>query len=428
MAVKVAHASLSHDQKLAWDKIMRAVKNRTLGSIHENLFYLSGEAGTGKSYLIRQMRTHLRGRMALMAPTGIAAQNIGGVTLHRFLGIHPIRLFVKDEEGEDTDVVICNRDFLDQKMRLVELVVIDEVSMLSAGYFDVVIKLLRRYKPVVLFVGDFMQLPPVPDYDKPEEFQWKAWQSRNWQNIQRLHLVTQHRQSEDQEFLDMLNNLRRGELTDAIRQMVQQHTYSHLPDYAPAVLAYRKTVKAINTERLHGLGNQIYTSKAEITDTSDKAKNPEGMIAKGRIPLDLRFAMGARVVLLTNDNMGQWVNGSTGEIIGLDRENQSVVVRLDRGNVEVSVPKAAHEILDGRGNMMVEFKQFPFQLAWALTIHKCQGMTLDRVGVDLSGHFAPGMTYVAISRCRTRQGLFFTGFLDDLLVDHDALQLFEETT
>jgi ATP-dependent exoDNAse (exonuclease V) alpha subunit len=420
---EIAYTSLSHDQRQAWDKIMKAVKGRFTVGTAERLFYLSGEAGTGKSYLIRELRKHLQGRMALMAPTGIAAQNIGGVTLHRFLGIHPIMLFVQDGEGHDTDVVRCNRDFLDDKMRDVALVVVDEVSMLSAGYFDITIQLLRKYRPVLLYVGDFMQLPPVPDYDKAEEFAWKAWQSRHWQNVQRLHLSTQHRQSEDTEFLHMLNHLRRGDITPALKQMMAERTYCYLPDYAPAVLAYKREVRAINEERLEALGKQIYTTRADVTEKSDKVRDADAEISKGRIPLTIRFAIGARVVMLTNSK--KWVNGSLGTITGMDATSQQITIQLDRGNTQVHCPKAAHEIVDSKGKTLVEYKQFPFQLAWALTIHKCQGMTLDKVGIELYGHFAPGMTYVAISRCRTREGLFFTGQIDEVLVDHAALEKFE---
>ena len=425
---------LSADQQAAWDIILRAVKERAALKYTERMFYLSGEAGTGKSFLVNQLVKYLgRRRVALTAPTGMAAQNINGVTMHSYFGLNPFKLL--DEQGD----VRCNRQKLVEKIEWggIRLVVLDEVSMLSAGYFNIVINLLRKFDVVLLFVGDFLQLPPVPDYDLPETFQQKAFESSMWKFVQPIYLTEAHRQVEDPEFLNILRDLRHGELTPRLEQLFQERMFAYLPDYAPALLPYRNKVAEVNEQRLVALGKEIHTSEAfinhrevkRLSSGKDAQVMPEETILRKldqhRIPNTLRYCEGARIVMLTNDQSKQWVNGSTGTIMNMVVNadgDKNVVIDLDRGR-QVSVPIGVHEILDSSGDPVATFKQFPFQLAWALTIHKVQGMTLDYVGVDLSGHFAAGMTYVAVSRCVRREGLFFIGWIAELLVDEDALDM-----
>jgi ATP-dependent exoDNAse (exonuclease V) alpha subunit len=425
---------LSQDQQAAWDKILHAVSMRSSLKYTERMFYLSGEAGTGKSYLVRRLVKHLgRRRVALTAPTGMAAQNIDGVTMHSYFGLNPSKL-LDDNEG-----IRCNMKKLTEKIELggVRMLVLDEVSMLSAGYFNVVVNLLRRFDVVMLFVGDFLQLPPVPDYDLPEPFQQKAFESSMWKFVQPIYLTEAHRQVEDPEFLDILRDLRYGELTPRLEKLFQERTFSHLPDYAPALLPFRNKVAEVNDRRLEALGEEICTFNAFIK-TRETKRNRQGKevqamkeetilkkMERHRIPNVLRYCVGAQIVMLTNDQTKQWVNGSTGVVVDtvLTGEGQKIVViDLDKGR-QIRVCPLAHEILDSSGDPVATFVQFPFQLAWALTIHKVQGMTLDCVGVDLGGHFAAGMTYVAVSRCIRREGLFFIGWIAELKVDEAALEV-----
>ena len=458
---------LSEDQLSAWDAIEEA-----LGQSHAlRMFHLSGDAGTGKSFLIAALtQKYGRDKVALMAPTGIAAQNISGSTIHSFFGLFPFKLFrsLPDHlEKGMTPEQLCkfkyaphnikyNRGLADKNMKGVRLVIIDEISMVSAGMLECLVWILKGYNPVVLFVGDFLQLPPVRrrhdnrnrdekarQEQLPEKFGTKAFWSPLWYEVKNLHLTLNHRQQTDNLFLKALNHLRYGAFTPELSQILRERNFAYLPDWAPMLMSTRAAVSKANNERLHALGNEIVESDADyipFEDWSEEEMREGDEVSDSvahkllkehrRIPQNLEFAVGARIVMLTNT--GEWVNGSTGEIIGIHestsrlKELQGTIVRirLDNGR-ECSCTKHQHQIHNSKGKVIVRYTQYPFQLAWALTIHKCQGMTMDRVGIDLSKQFETGMTYVAISRCKSKEGLYFTNLhrFYNILVDKMALQM-----
>jgi ATP-dependent DNA helicase PIF1 len=387
-----ATARLSPDQLAAYTSILE----------ERGPFFLTGPAGSGKSYIIDFLRNSLVG-CQVTATTGSAALLIKGRTLHSFAGIHPTWGVFDSEK-------------VDQRIRACSVLVVDEVSMADVQLLEQLYTRFKRagHEPKLLLVGDFLQLPPV-DGDS-------LFDSPRWPTFKVLKLTQQHRQS-DESFITILNKIRIGNLDDDVRQFIRDRTVDELPDDCTHLMAHRDSVDYRNMTKLSELTGQrwkatwdvevIYTKKGKAKEVTKKD------LEKSRFPEDLYLKEHARVVLLTNHPEGDWVNGSTGTVLGV--APGKVRVKLDTGR-EISVSKAEDEILDPDGNPCCVISQYPIRLAWALTIHKAQGMSMDRVGVDLDYHFAAGQTYVALSRCRSAEGLFLKGSVANLIVDEKALK------
>lgn len=384
---------LSKDQEYAVKEI--ATNKR------RNLFFLTGRAGTGKSFIIH----HLKGQKKKVAPTGVAAQLIGGTTVHRFLGLRPgskyasPRKFWERTEGYD-------------------YLIIDEISMVGYKIFDIFMIAYRDsgFAGKVIFVGDFKQLPPVKD-----EFCFKH---HEWKNVKMLQLTTVHRQS-SLRFLGVLNNLREGRYTKAVDRFIYNRTIEEKEiDGSVKLASLRKTVDDINNRHLNELveeGNDLYEMPSTIirSKTISMQQAEEEVDRNARLPRNLRLCEGARVVMLTNTD--HWCNGTSGVISEITED--SINVLDDNGYHHIGVEKHDEEIRDGDEKLILTNRQFPMMLAFALTIHKSQGMTLDKVHIDLDNHFAPGQTYVSVSRCTNPSGVTFSGDLKYLTpvdgVPHD---------
>ncbi len=388
---EAAAAKLSPDQLEAYTTIIN----------ERGPFFLTGPAGSGKSYIIDFLRNSIKG-CCVTATTGSAALLIKGRTLHSFAGIHPTWGVIQSEK-------------IDQRIRACSVLVIDEVSMADVTLLDqLYIRFARAgHEPKIILVGDFLQLPPVNGES--------LFDSPRWPDFKVLKLTQQHRQS-DTNFITILNKIRIGELTEEVREFIRSRTFDDLPDDCTHLMAHRESVDDRNMSKLAELPGQrwaapwevdvIYTKKGKTKEVTQKD------LDKSRFPEKLYLKINARVVLLTNDPEGRWVNGSTGTVTAVTKG--TVKVKLDSGS-EYSVGRAQDEILDADGNPCCVINQYPIRLAWALTIHKAQGMSMDRVGVDLDFHFAAGQTYVALSRCRSAEGLFLKGSIANLIVDSKAL-------
>lgn len=370
-------------------------------------FFLTGDAGSGKSYLIKHLENSVMD-CVVTAMTGAAAQLIRGRTLHSFAGLHPKYGVVKSRRA-------------DRAVRDCALLIIDEISMASVETLEQLEERFHRAGnvPKLLAVGDFLQLPPVEGE--------KLFQSEVWQDFLPIKLTSQHRQK-DAELIRMLNDVRRGNVTDHVREFLSSRRVEELPDDCTHLMALRKSAFMRNCQKLDELPGPRYGSKMQVVvppkprgaRRDELPEEPkEGDLDRSRMAKQLFLKPGARVVLLNNDPEFRWVNGSTGEVTEIS--SGEVLVQLDSGR-EVEVNRIDEEILDGDGRTMCVVHQYPIQLAWALTIHKAQGCTLDRVGVDLSRHFETGQTYVALSRCRDAEGLFVKGDIPELMVDENALK------
>lgn len=396
---------------------------------NEHLF-VTGRAGTGKSTLLQHLASETSKKLAIVAPTGVAALHVGGQTIHSLFQL-PI--------GVIADHPIRRREEVREVLRAIETLVIDEVSMVNADLMDAIDRSLResRRRPhepfggvqVVLF-GDPYQLAPVPPRDPQERayfadhyrspwfFDAKVWREAP---VDIVELETIHRQR-DPVFADMLTAVRHGEVTPEIGRRLNETGARPAPagEETITLAATNATVASINARGLAGLPGRPQTAQAQI----------EGEFGAGHYPADpsLELKEGARVMFLRNDTSGdaRWVNGTTGTVVGISRDK--VKVETDEGE-EHDVEPATWERFRYEydpvkkqltKDVVAEFTQFPLRLAWAVTIHKSQGQTYDRALIDLGARaFAPGQTYVALSRLRTLEGLHLTRPLrpSDVIVD-----------
>lgn len=398
----------------------------TIEGTRENIF-VTGRAGTGKSTLLNHLSWNTSKQLVIAAPTGVAALNVGGQTIHSLFRL-PIGVIADHDIEQNGD--------LRKLLNTIDTLVVDEVSMVNADLLDAVDRSLRqaRQRPheafggvqVVLF-GDPYQLAPVPgDADERAYFEdqyrsmWffdaKVWDETD---LRIFELNTIHRQHEE-EFKAMLNAVRHGTVTAEIAERFNSVGARPAPSEDAITLATRNdTVNRINAAELARLPGRALTAKAEIT----------GDFGGRAFPADetLELKVGARVMFLRNDGDQRWVNGTVGTVRKI---TSTVYVEVDGETHEVDPAvwekyKYSYSAATKRltRDIVAEFTQFPLRLAWAVTIHKSQGKTYDRAIVDLGQRsFAPGQTYVALSRITELDGLYLTRPLrpSDIIVDENV--------
>lgn len=377
---------------------------------------VTGEAGTGKSTLVNYIKCLENiGNIAVLAPTGVAALNVGGQTIHSFFRF-PFQII---DEGA---LLNQRRNRLWKK---VDLIIIDEISMVRADILDGIDIVLRKAKGAslpfggcrLLFVGDFHQLPPViPTRERAalEQFGYAgpyAYDAKVLQHYPPVHfeLTKVYRQKEP-EFVSVLSDIRIARNVEtAINKLNALCVGPHRDGHTPVLLTATNAIaEGYNKKGLADLGN-------DVTEYHSVVK---GKFNESRVPAlsRLKLKKGARVMAVKNDPMKRWVNGSLGTIINLSPEE--VYVRFDSTGMTQKIERAKWEAISYKWNEITQkmeesatasFEQMPLILAWAVTIHKAQGLTLDDVRIDLGrGAFASGQTYVALSRARTLAGLSLT--------------------
>lgn len=380
---------------------------------------VTGRAGTGKSHFIRTLVEEDPGfPQALLAPTGLAAMNIGGQTVHSFFGFPPRPLIGANEKPHW---------FFTRTARAMRRIIVDEVSMLRADVLDAMdqhLKVARKSsRPFggvqMLLVGDFYQLPPVvrgdegqlleeAGYASPYAFSAHAFRDAP---VAALQLTEVYRQT-DRDFIALLSAIReRRGVEEAVATLNEACLERTLAQRPVLLCATNAVADNYNARGLAALSGSAAKYAGGFEGEQPKSKVADRFPA----PLELILKRGARVIFTQNDSEGRWVNGSLGTVTSLDET--IVTVRLDNGE-EVDVERATWpqarwtwNATEKRMEVKEEFKyvQFPLAPAWALTIHKAQGMTLDAVEIDLGrGAFAPGQTYVALSRARSIEGLRLT--------------------
>lgn len=402
---------LSEDFKYALDLIEKT----------KTSLFLTGKAGTGKSTLLSLFKTTTRKKMAILAPTGVAALNVQGQTIHSFFGFPP-RIITPKEAGQKT----TRKDLL-RLYKNLDVLIIDEISMVRADILDGIDIFLRRnrenFKPFggvqMIFVGDLFQLPPVVKndpmerayftdyYDSPYFFSAKVMQEPDFE-IEHLELRKVYRQ-DSRHFLRLLEAVRLNtadfdDLEDLNERYVPQ--FPSTPGYI-TLCARNATADRINRAELSQLETPIFSFSAEVKGQFDPALYPT--------EFEMTLRKGAQVMFIKNDPERAFVNGTIGVIEEIDDENIAVRVTDPNGkSTLVDVVKHDWEILrykaDSTGSIEAEaigsFQQYPLKLAWAITIHKSQGKTFDKVLLDLGGGaFEHGQLYVALSRCRTLEGI-----------------------
>ena len=393
--------------------------------------FLTGKAGTGKSTFLRYVAQQTKKKYVILAPTGIAAINAGGQTLHSFfkLPFHP--LLPNDSRYSPRNIrkTLKYSGVTLKLLRELELIIIDEISMVRADIIDFIDKVLRIYcrnmrEPFggkqLLLVGDIFQLEPVvkedewrlmqPFYPSAYFFSAKVWQQMQLVSIELRKVYRQN----DAQFITLLDRIRQNQATDqdlaAINSRVAQdaETLPSMRNAFEITLATRRdTVDWINEQKLAEIDGTSTTFQGTIRGEFPLTSLPA--------PMELEIKPGAQVIFTRNDKEKRWVNGTIGIVTGFDVDEGIIGVCDEDGN-EYDVGEEVWENMrytfDEKEQKIVEeqlgtFVQYPLRLAWAITVHKSQGLTFRQVRIDFSGGgaFAGGQTYVALSRCTSLNGI-----------------------
>ena len=390
--------------------------------------FLTGKAGTGKTTFLNDFVRKTRKKHIVVAPTGIAAINAGGVTIHSMFGL-PLRTFLPTTDRVDSNLANNIADLMPhfkyrkdklKLLREIEIIIIDEVSMLRADVLDMMDFSLRHVRRnqqkfggvQMLFIGDLYQLPPVVRdeyvlkqyYDSPFFFDSYALKELP---LITLELTTVYRQK-DEKFLEILNEIRDGAVGDIDFDTLNER---YLPDFEPKdepyvyLTSHNRMADEINQKKLAALPGKSRFYDAEIIGNFNENQFPNDEI--------LELKIGAQIMFIRNDASGEkrYFNGKLAEIVMVDDKEISVII-----DGEDEIYKLKKETWEQKRYSLGEdksiqeevlgsFKQYPIRLAWAVTIHKSQGLTFDRLIIDAGKSFASGQVYVALSRCRTLEGI-----------------------
>jgi len=382
--------------------------------------FLTGAAGSGKTYVLNQYINYLKengATVGITASTGVAATHMGGTTIHAWSG-----LGIKDSLSEGDIDDLEERQYLWNRFKEAQVLIIDEVSMLHHFRLDLVERIIRSFKRnnfpfggmQVILCGDFFQLPPV---SRQGEMKARfAYHSQTWQNLELkvCYLEEQHRQN-DKEYLAILNAVRDGEVNEEIFERLKSR-FNQKPESSilPTKLySHNINVDAENDREIKKLAGEIF----EYQMSSRGADALVATLKKGCLaPERLQLKKEARVMFVKNSFESGYANGTMGVVI--DCSPSSITVKTVRGKIIEVMPGSWQ--IEEAGKVKAEITQYPLRLAWAITVHKSQGMSLDAAEVDLSRSFEKGMGYVALSRLRTLNGLQLMG------INNMALEVDEE--
>jgi ATP-dependent exoDNAse (exonuclease V) alpha subunit len=404
-----------------------------------DLLFVTGRAGTGKSTLLQLFRQTTNKKIVVLAPTGVAALNVKGQTIHSFFGFPP-RLI-------DPRRDIKKRRYRQLYQKL-DTIVIDEISMVRADMLDNIDYFLRLHRDdprpfggvQMVFFGDLFQLPPVvasevekqlfrTTYESPYFFSAKVIQPPV--SMEMIELNTVYRQ-ENRHFLRLLEGIRLNRLDyDDLEDLNARHLPEEPnPEFAITLSARNARVDAINKEGLEAIPFPAKTFLAKVNGNFPDRLFPTDAL--------LHLKLNAQVMFLRNDPDKKYVNGTIGKVVKMEDDAITVLVEDDNKSEEVKVERHEWEILrykldEQKPNeigteSLGSFKQFPLRLAWSVTIHKAQGKTFDKVIIDLGrGAFEHGQTYVALSRCRTLDGVILRQALrpQDVITDERIVTFYE---
>jgi hypothetical protein len=394
----------------------------------ENVF-LTGSAGTGKTFIINKYIKYLRERdiePAIVAPTGIAASHIGGKTIHSFFSVG-IREYIDDHYLG----WLLRQPFLQNRLKNLQVLIVDEVSMVSPELFLSMDKILRAFKGrdepfggiQVIFSGDFFQLPPISKAQKEIRFVWQTDLWRNM-NLRVCYLEEKFRQENDS-LVNILDEIRAGEVGEDSMEIFRSCYKKTLANnFRPTRLyTHNADVDKINEDELKLLPGLPENFEA---DTKGSKKNLEKIFKSSLVSEEIGLKKEAMVIFIKNNYEKGYINGTLGKIVGFEKNTNLPIVEIFSGR-KIVVERDEWILEDDNGKIKAIVKQVPLKLAWALTIHKSQGMTLDAAEIDLSKTFEIGQGYVALSRIRSVDGLRLMGLNDIALrVDEAVLNIDEE--
>ena len=400
--------------------------------------FITGKAGTGKTTFLRKLREQSPKHMAVVAPTGVAAINASGMTIHSFFQL-PVRTLIPTQESYRQ--LFSEQRMTQRKRNMLyhlEMLVIDEISMVRADVLDAIDAVLRRYKyrkdqpfggVQVVMIGDLFQLSPVVTKGDDEQAMKKYYngpyffQAKVMQELQPIYVELDHVfRQQDEQFVQLLNEVHDNQLTAQGRALLASRYNPYFKntedDFHITLTTHNRSADELNERELNRLPGEEYISCAIIV--KDFPENVYPTEEK------LTLKTGARVMFVRNDDQKprRFYNGKIGVITDID--DGKIIVRCDDGDIEVSRMtweniRYREDEKTGRidEEVLGTFTQYPLRLAWAVTIHKSQGLTFDRVIIDAARAFAAGQVYVALSRCRTLEGIVLSTPLNRVELDND---------
>ncbi|KYJ86594.1 AAA family ATPase [Sulfurovum riftiae] len=386
--------------------------------------FITGSAGTGKTYLLNEYTQYLKERRiypTIVAPTGIAASHLGGQTIHSFFA-----LGIRESIDEGYVEFLMEKKYLKTRFSKLKLLIIDEVSMVSPELFSSMDLILRGFKGTdvpfggvqVVISGDFFQLPPVSKEAKEKRF---AWQSPAWKalELQTCYLQEKFRQDEDR-LIQILDDIRSGTISESSEKfLAERHEKELTSHFTPTKLyTHNVDVDRINLAELEKLPGE---AKLFVYESKGSQKNIEKIFKSSLVLEELALKKGAVVIFIKNNTEEGYVNGTTGTVEGFSPIDNMPIVRTTEGK-KIKLDLEDWSLENESGTVTATVSQVPLRLAWAITIHKSQGMTLDAAEIDLSKTFETGQGYVALSRIRSIEGLQLKG-LNTMALKVDPLIL-----
>ena len=385
--------------------------------------FITGSAGTGKTYLLNLYTQYLKERRVyptIVAPTGIAASHLGGQTIHSFFA-----LGIRESIDEGYVEFLLDKKYLKTRFSKLKLLIIDEVSMISPELFSSMDLILRGFKGTdapfggvqVVISGDFFQLPPVSKVPKEKRF---AWQSPAWKalDLQTCYLQEKFRQ-DDERLIGILDDIRSGEISPSSEELLASRHEKELSTTTPTKLyTHNVDVDRINLAELDKLEGE---AKHFVYESKGSQKNIEKIFKSSLVLEELVLKKGAVDIFIKNNTEEGYVNGTTGTVLSFSPIDNMPIVRTTDGR-KIKLDLEDWSLENDSGTVTATVSQVPLRLAWAITIHKSQGMTLDAAEIDLSKTFETGQGYVALSRIKNIEGLRLMG-LNSMALRVDPLIL-----
>jgi len=383
--------------------------------------FLTGSAGTGKTHVLNLYIDYLKARkvpVAITASTGIAATHMNGMTIHSWAGIG-----VKEHLTQGNLATMKTKKYLKKHLEKAKILIIDEISMLHKNQLNLVNTVLQYFKNnnesfggiQVVLSGDFFQLPPIGKRTEQSRdkfsFMSEAWVNAN---LKVCYLTEQYRQN-DSDLNHILNEIRKRKISEQSIELLKKATNNKLKNKEDItkLFTHNIDVDTINSQHLSTLEGRTKTFKATTKGNLKLIETLKNAVLAGE---NLALKVGAKVMFVKNNVEKGYVNGTLGQVIGFNDEGFPRVKMAY--NRTITVAQESWTIQDDHSKVLASFNQFPLRLAWAITVHKCQGMTLDEAEIDLSKTFERGQGYVALSRLKNIESLQLKGLNDmALLVD-----------
>ena len=415
---------------MSFDKVQDEIIDLLSEDSEQQFIFLTGAAGTGKTTLLERVKNQLSLKKMVVAPTGIAALNIGGTTINSAFRIcfDTIPVITKSKDPRFAKL-----------LRNLDLLIIDEVSMVRAPMLDAISQSLQIHRNSeepfggvhVLACGDLFQLPPIIKeseerviYEKYNSvYFFDAHSFKDMAKINYFELTESFRQEEDQRFCELLNNIRIGQDLESTINQINSNCFDPTleSDFFMTLTSRKKRAEELNEYKLSHIEGEEELIKSKESGDLNENDLPA--------PRELKIKVGANVMFIKNDPEGRWVNGTLGTVSEcLDKKKKHIKVKINNkthkvereewNKVRFTYDEDSDDVLE---EVISSFKQFPIKLGWAVTIHKSQGLTLESCSVDLgAGAFATGQAYVALSRCKNLNSLNLQR-VSDALVDPDII-------